>query len=183
MSLFFKQQMHAWAEVCHLLQSSKSSLTGFLCSIGWRIIDQTRLSSNTPRTPKVFLIQQSWVIVTFHCKVICAHAYTWRKNGVHGKGSHSSSVSGSNLVLLQTYVFLKNVFADTHKNFKAGYLVYMVKGKLAVVCFISRDDVIKIVYTIQITTVHLQSGQGLGEGMNLWNYGTDKGNSSFKKQQ
>ena len=36
--LFFKQQMHAWAEVCHLLQSSKSPLTGFLCSIGWRII-------------------------------------------------------------------------------------------------------------------------------------------------
>jgi len=47
MSLFFKQQMHTWAEVCHLLRSNKSSLTGFLCSIGWRIIDQTRLSSNT----------------------------------------------------------------------------------------------------------------------------------------
>ena len=29
--------MHAWVEVCHLLQSSKSPLTGFLCSIGWRI--------------------------------------------------------------------------------------------------------------------------------------------------
>jgi len=24
-------------EVCHLSQSSKSPLTGFLCSIGWRI--------------------------------------------------------------------------------------------------------------------------------------------------
>jgi len=32
------------------IQSSKSPLTGFLCSIGWRIIDQTRLSSNTPST-------------------------------------------------------------------------------------------------------------------------------------
>ena len=31
---FFKQQMHAWAEVCHPLQSSKSP---FLRSIGWRI--------------------------------------------------------------------------------------------------------------------------------------------------
>jgi len=41
----------AWVEVCHLLQSSKSPLTGFLCSIGWRI----RLSSNTPHTPTVFL--------------------------------------------------------------------------------------------------------------------------------
>ena len=27
--------MHAWAEACHLLQSSKSPLTGFLCSIYW----------------------------------------------------------------------------------------------------------------------------------------------------
>ena len=53
--------MHAWAAVCHLLQSSKSPLTGFLCSIGWRTIDQTRLSSNTPRTSTVSLIQQSSV--------------------------------------------------------------------------------------------------------------------------
>jgi len=37
-----------------------------LCSIGWRIIDQNRLSSNTPRTPTVFLIQQSCIIITFH---------------------------------------------------------------------------------------------------------------------
>ena len=78
---FFWQQMHAWAEVCHLLQSSKSLPTGFLCSIGWRIIDHTSLSSNTPRTLTVFLIQQSCVIITFCCQVICAHAYTWRKNG------------------------------------------------------------------------------------------------------
>jgi len=40
-------------------------LTGFLCSIGVRIIDQTRLFSNTPRTPTVFLIQQSCIIITF----------------------------------------------------------------------------------------------------------------------
>ena len=69
--------MHAWAEVCHLSQSSTSVLTGFLCSIGWRIIEQTRLSSNTSRTPTVFLIQQSCAIHTFHCQVIFEHAYTW----------------------------------------------------------------------------------------------------------
>ena len=65
--------MHAWAEVCHLLQSSNSPLTGFLYSIGSRITDQTRLSSITPRTPTVFLIQQSWVIITFHC----VHVRKW----------------------------------------------------------------------------------------------------------
>jgi len=53
MSLFFSSR----CMLCHLLQSSQSPLKGFLCNIGWRIIDQTRLSSNTPRTPTVFLIQ------------------------------------------------------------------------------------------------------------------------------
>jgi len=48
--------------------------------------------------------------------------------------------------------------------------------------FISHVDVIKIVYTIQITTVHPQSGQGLGEGMNLWNYGIDEGDVNIKKK-
>jgi len=38
-------------------RAGKSPLTGFLWSIGWRIIDQTRLSSNTHRTPTVFLLQ------------------------------------------------------------------------------------------------------------------------------
>ena len=41
-----------------------------------------RLSSNTPHTQTVFLIQQSCIIITFLCLVIGAHAYTWRKNGV-----------------------------------------------------------------------------------------------------
>ena len=58
----------------------------------------------------------------------------------------------------------------------------MVKGKLAVVCFISHDDVIKIVYTIQITTVHLQSGQGLGEGMNYGTMELMKAMSTSKKK-
>jgi len=34
-----------------------------VCSIGWRIIDQTRLSSNTLCIPTVFQIQQSCVII------------------------------------------------------------------------------------------------------------------------
>jgi len=55
---FFKQQMHASL-------SSQASLVD-VCSIGWRIIDQTRLSSNTPCTPAVFL-KQSCIIITFRC--------------------------------------------------------------------------------------------------------------------
>jgi len=41
------------------LSSQASSLD--VCGIGWRIIDQTRLSSSTPCTPTVFLTQQSYV--------------------------------------------------------------------------------------------------------------------------
>ena len=84
MSLF-QQQMHAWAEVCHLLQSSKSPLTGFLCSIGWRIIDQTmqaffKHSLHTNSISNSVTLRNNYI--SFHCWVICAHAYTWRKNGV-----------------------------------------------------------------------------------------------------
>ena len=45
-------------------------------------LENHRLSSNTPRTPTVFLIQQSCIIIKFRCLVICAHAYMRRKNGV-----------------------------------------------------------------------------------------------------
>jgi len=55
--------MHALAEVCHLLQSCKSPLTGFLCSIVWRITGFLQAS----RTLTVFLIQQSCIIITFRC--------------------------------------------------------------------------------------------------------------------
>ena len=100
--------MHAWAEVCHLSQSSKSVLTGFFsrCTQYWlKNHWPTRLSSNTPCTT-VFLIQQSCKIITFRCLVICVHAYTWRKKLKWScKGSHSSSVSSSNcLVRLQTSI-------------------------------------------------------------------------------
>ena len=64
-----------------------------------------RLSSNSPSTPTVFLIQQSYVIITYYISLLsdlCACVHTkkkWRR-----KGSHSSSVSGSNrLVWLPTW--------------------------------------------------------------------------------
>ena len=94
--------MHAWAEVCHVLQSSKSPLTGFLCSIGWRIIDQTRLSSNTLHTNSIsnsaILCNNCISLLSDLCA--CVHVKKkWRR-----KGSHSSSVSGLNcFVWLQTW--------------------------------------------------------------------------------
>ena len=89
--------MHAWAEVC---QSSKSVLTGFLSSCMQYWLKNHRpdqaLFKHSLHTavPTVFLIQQSCVIVTFHCKMIM-HMCT-REEKRRLKGSHSSSVSGSN---------------------------------------------------------------------------------------
>ena len=69
------------AEVRHLLQSSKSPLTGFLCSVDWRIIVQTRLSTNTPRTPTVFnsaILRNNYIsLLSDLCA--CIHV---KKNGV-----------------------------------------------------------------------------------------------------
>ena len=69
--------MHAWAEVCHLLQSSKSPLTGFLCSIGWRI---TGFLQTLPAHQQysVFLIQQSCDISLLSDLCACVHV---KKNG------------------------------------------------------------------------------------------------------
>ena len=83
------QASYARAEVCHLLLSSKFPLTGFLCS------DQTRLSSNTPHTPNS--ISNSATLHNNYISLLsdlctCVHGNKkWRR-----KGSHSSSVSGSN---------------------------------------------------------------------------------------
>ena len=59
-----------------------------------------RLSSNSPSTPTVFLIQQFCIILLLSNLCACVHVEKkWRR-----KGSHSSSVSGSNcLVWLQTW--------------------------------------------------------------------------------
>jgi len=80
-TLLASKSQHWWSQSFHyvlltgflcsigwrVIDQTKSPLTGFLLSIGWRIIDQIRLSSNTPGTPTVFLIQQSCIIITFHC--------------------------------------------------------------------------------------------------------------------
>ena len=65
-----------------------------------------RLSSNTPITPTVFLIQQSCVIIIIHVVakwlIVCACVHV--KKACHHKGSHSSSVSYLNrLMWLQTW--------------------------------------------------------------------------------
>ena len=73
------------------------------CSIGWRIIDQTRLSSNTACAPTVFL-HNSAILCNNYISLLsdlCACVHVKKK--WHRKGNHSSSVSGSNhLVRLQT---------------------------------------------------------------------------------
>ena len=120
--------MHAWAEVCHLWLSSKSVLTGFLCSIGWRIIDQTRLSSNTPCTPTVFPIQQSCVILLLSDIIVLMR--TREKNGVY-KGSHSSSVSGWNCLVRL-------------KSGKSDGLVHCSVENAAVLCENHRESVTQI---------------------------------------
>ena len=65
-----------------------------VCSIDWRIIDQTRLSSNTPRKPTVFIIQQSCVIIILLLSHLCACVHVKKK--WCRKGIHNSLVSGSN---------------------------------------------------------------------------------------
>ena len=87
--------MHAWAEVCHLLQSNKSPPTGFLCSIGWRITGFLQTLLHTNCISNSVILRKNYIS-------ICAHAYTWRKNGVV-KEAIVASVSGSNrLMWLQT---------------------------------------------------------------------------------
>ena len=88
--------MHAWAEVCHLLQSSKSPLTGFLCSIGWRITGFLQILhsiSNSAILRNNYISLLSDLCACVHMKKMAS------------KGSHSSSVSDSNRLImwLQTW--------------------------------------------------------------------------------
>jgi len=46
------------------------------------VAEESLASSNTPRTPTVFLIQQSCVIITFVCQVIVRMHTREEKNGV-----------------------------------------------------------------------------------------------------
>ena len=73
--------MHAWAEVCHLSQSSNSPLSGFLRSIGWRITDQTRFLQTLPHTN---CISNSAILHNDYISLLsdlcaCVHA---KKNGI-----------------------------------------------------------------------------------------------------
>ena len=43
------------ADACLSWAATLFSQASYICSIGWRIVDQVRLSSNTPCTPTVFL--------------------------------------------------------------------------------------------------------------------------------
>ena len=85
--------MHAWAEVCHLLQSSKSPLTGFLSSIGWRI-------TGFLQTLPAHSISNSAILHNNYISLLTREEkMAWRENGVW-----SSSVSGSSrLVWLQAW--------------------------------------------------------------------------------
>jgi len=92
--------MHAWAEVSiyHRAASLSSQASSVdVCSVGWWIINQTRLSSNTPCTPRV--PSNTAILCNNYISLLsdCVHVYTWRK--WHRKWSHSSSVTGSNCLL------------------------------------------------------------------------------------
>ena len=93
--------MHAWAEVCHLSQSSKSALTDFLCSIGWRIIDQAFFK----HSPHINCISNSAILHNNYISLLtdlCTYIHVKKK--WHRKGSHSSWVSSLNrFVRLQTW--------------------------------------------------------------------------------
>jgi len=82
--------MHAWTEVCHLLQSSKSPLTGFLCSIGWRITGFLQTLPHTNSISNSAILRNNYISLLSD---LCACVHVKKK--WHRKGSHSSSVSGS----------------------------------------------------------------------------------------
>ena len=92
---------HAWAEVCHLLQSSKSPLTGFLCSIGWRItgfLQTLPAHIHNSISNSAILCNNYISLLSDLCA--CVHV----KKKWCRKGSHSSSLSGSSrLAWLQTW--------------------------------------------------------------------------------
>jgi len=108
--------MHAWAEVCHLLQSSKSPLTGFYALLAEESQAFFKCSPHTNSISNSAILRNNNIsLLSDLCA--CIHV---KKKWRH-KGSHSSSVSGSNrLVRLQTW-----------KKRWAGALL---SGKAAVLC-------------------------------------------------
>ena len=92
--------MHARAEVClPFVTEQQVYLTGFLsrCMQYWlknlSLCSVQTLSqqcmTKPPCTPTIFLLQQSWAIITL--LMICVYAYKWRK--WRCKWNHSSSVT------------------------------------------------------------------------------------------
>ena len=71
--------MHAWTEVCHLLQSSKSPLTGFLSSIGWRITEAFfKHSPHTNSISNSAILRNNYIsLLSDLCA--CVHV---KKNGI-----------------------------------------------------------------------------------------------------
>ena len=82
--------MHAWAEVCRPLQSSKSPLTGFLCSIVWRITGFLQTLPHTNSISNSAILRNNYISLLSD---LCACVHVNKRWG--GKGSHSSSVSKS----------------------------------------------------------------------------------------
>jgi len=100
------QQMHAWAEVCHLSQSSKSVFTCFFSrrmqywlKNNWPDQALFKHSLHTNCISNSAILHNNYILLVSD---LCACVHV-KKKWRH-KGGHSSSVSSSNrLVRLQTW--------------------------------------------------------------------------------
>ena len=91
--------MHAWAEVCHLLQSSKSPSQASYAVLAEESQAFFKLSQHTNSISNSTILRNNYIsLLSDLC--VCLHVKKkWRR-----KGSHSSSVGGSNrLMWLQTW--------------------------------------------------------------------------------
>ena len=83
--------MHAWAEVCHLLQSSKSPLTGFYAVLAEEPQAFFKHSPHTNSISNSAILRINYIsLLSDFVRMRTCEEKKWRR-----KGSHSSSVSGS----------------------------------------------------------------------------------------
>ena len=75
---FFSSRCMLELKVCHLLQSSKSPLTGFLCSIGWRITGFFKHSPHTNCISNSAILCNNYILLLSD---LCACVHV-KKNGV-----------------------------------------------------------------------------------------------------